>query len=479
MLKTPITTEYMISSRLRCSRLSPALKRYASSNIKSTPILRKPTFNVKHIIENQELYVDSIKRRANPKTMHSLNFILNTRPEYLEKSTEIERLKNERNKISKQFSKKDKSGSISDETKLKLTELKVEIQKLTENFNELERCIFESWEQLPNLLDPTVPKNPEKGEIVDFINGESENQITESRPSSDEFDHKKIGEELGIIDFQNASKVSGFSWYYLIGEGAMLEQALIQYGLSKARKAGYKMITPPTLVKTEMVNACGFKPKDKNEENHVYNLDKYDLALTGTAEIALAAFHSSGLIDVSEKPIKYVGLSRAYRAEAGSRGKDTKGLYRVHEFNKVELFHFTTAERAQQELEDLKTFQIGIIGELGLSAKMINMPTSDLGSPAMKKYDCEAWMPGRGNWGELTSSSNCGDYQSRRLGIKYRPAKGEKSAYVNTLNGTCVAVPRVIVAIIEQNYDSKTKSITIPEVLRPFMDGKDKITKNI
>ena len=282
------------------------------------------------------------------------------------------------------------------------------------------------------------------------------------------------------MHFNIAARISGSSWYYLVGDGALLEQALIQYGLSKARVNGYTMIIPPSIVKNEIISACGFKPNDQNGEQQVYQLTNDDLSLIGTAEIPLGAYHSSSTFPSSQNyPIKYVGISRSYRAEAGARGSDTKGLYRVHEFTKVELFHFTTPDKAAQELEDLKNLQISIIEDLGLSAKMINMPSSDLGAPALKKFDCEAWMPGREGWGELTSCSNCSDYQSRRLGIRYEDGKDEnKLKYIHTLNGTCVAIPRVIVAIMEQFYDPATESIIIPKVLRPYMDDKERIYQN-
>lgn len=455
------------------------LRRWASSAAKSTQTLKKPNMNIKHILENKQQYIDSIQRRENPQVMESLNYLVESRSDYVNVQSKIDAFKHERTKLSQGMIQlklsKTPNAIIAKKISQQLGDIKTELKDLTDKYNEYQEKIAYHWDQIPNLLDTSVPQDPLQGEIVEFINGQSEQQIMESRPVSDKFDHKSIGEKLGIVDFGTASRISGFSWYYLLGDGALLEQALIQYGLKRARQHGYKMITPPTLVKPEVVNACGFKPKDVNESNHVYDLAKHDLALTGTAEIALAAFHSSETLSADAFPMKYVGVSRAYRAEAGARGKDTKGLYRVHEFNKVELFHFTNKNNSEQELEDLKSFQVEIIKELGLKAKMINMPTTDLGAPTMKKYDCEAWMPGRGDWGELTSSSNCGEYQARRLGIRYKAE--DKMEYVHTLNGTCMAVPRVIVAIIEQNYDPETESIVIPEVLRPYMDGKERITK--
>lgn len=443
------------------------------SSFKSTTSLRKPIFDIKGIVANEELYRESILRRGGSQDiLNDLSFVIKNRPEELSLIHKINSLKNERTKLGEEMRK-----TKSDEIRNRLTSIKEETRSLESALESLSERIHNSVENLPNLLDETTPSDPENGEIANFVNCESEENAIElfkhKKP-----DHKEIGERLNIMDFKTASRISGSSWYYLIGDGALLEQALVQYGLSKARKNGYKMVVPPSIVKSEIVNACGFKPKDQNGEQQVYDLTGDDLSLTGTAEIPLGALHSSTVFQNSQQfPIKYVGVSRSYRAEAGARGKDTKGLYRVHEFTKVELFHFTTPENSKFELEQLKELQLEIIRDLKLSAKFINMPTTDLGAPALKKYDCEAWMPGRGSWGELTSCSNCGDYQSRRLGIRYEDSN-KKINYTHTLNGTAIAVPRLIVAIIEQFYDPASESILIPEVLRPFMDGKERISKN-
>lgn len=451
-------------------------RRFASA--KATSSLRRAEPNIKEIIENKQVYEESIKRRCTNR-LEPLQYIVENREKQQDIFKEIEGLKRKRAEYSNESMRRKKGGnehklSISDDDLVKeLKEIKGKLKDLSSLNDSLTSRIYDSWDEIPNTLDSSVPVDPNEGEIVEYINFKANEDIKTLTPNK-EFDHKTIVDKMGIADFNKASRVSGFSWYYLLGDGALLEQALIQYGLSKARKHGYKMITPPTLVKKEIVEACGFKPKGTNEAKHIYDIENQDLSLTGTAEIPLGAFHSNEELEGS-LPKKYVGISRAFRAEAGARGADTKGLYRVHEFNKVELFHFTTAENSKQELEDLKEFQTEVIKELGIKAVMINMPSSDLGNPAMKKYDCEAWMPGRGAFGELTSSSNCGDYQSRRLGIKYRPSHNEKLQHAHTLNGTCIAVPRVIIAIIEQNFDIETKSIRIPEVLKPWMDGKDRI----
>lgn len=434
---------------------------YASAN---SSALMRAQLDISGIIANKDMYRESIARRELPEeTTKSLDFIVNFRKRQLELGDLVNSMRHERAQLGKIMKTPERSDSIKD----KLLSLKNMLKPLEMELRELTERMYSHAESLPNLLDPTVPNGPE--EIVNYINCSSVEDAENLLPASDAFDHKDIGVRLGILDFSVALRVLGHSWYYLIGDGALLEQALVQYALKKARQAGYKLVVPPSIVRSDVVHACGFKPKDQNGEKQVYTLEDENVSLTATAEIPLGALHSSSTI---ERPVKYVGVSRSYRAEAGARGKDTKGLYRVHEFTKVELFHFTSGDRSTAELEDLKNFQVDILNSLGIRAKMINMPTNDLGSPALKKYDLEAWMPGRAKWGELTSCSNCGDYQSRRLGVKL------DGVHAHTLNGTAMAVPRVIVALIEQNYNPEKDAILIPNVLREYMDGKEWITKD-
>ncbi|KAI5956723.1 DIA4 [Candida jiufengensis] len=454
---------------------SKLLLRYASTGTKNSSTLLRAQLDLNNITTRSEEYKSSIKRRQLPNSLiQDIDFITKNRPILSQTYTKINTLKRERNELADKIKNKDENSEV---LKNRLKDIKNEMKPMEKFVKELQEELYSKAEALPNLLDDSVPQSETQEELVAYINTSPE-EASSFNKSDSKRDHKSIGERFGIVDFTTASRIAGSSWYYLIGDGALLEQALIQYGLSKARSIGYKMITPPSIVKSEIINACGFKPNDQNNEKQIYQIENEPRALTGTAEIPLGAYHSSTIFSSNTKfPLKYIGISRAYRAEAGASGKDTKGLYRVHEFTKLELFHFTTMEKSKEELEEIKDFQLQIIKELGLKARLLNMPTSDLGSPAMKKYDIEAWMPGRGSWGELTSSSNCGDYQSRRLGIRYN-VSDEKIGHVATLNGTCMAIPRVIVAIIEQFYDPELDIIKIPEVLRPYMDGKDVITKN-
>ncbi|CAL1188592.1 unnamed protein product [Candida parapsilosis] len=448
--------------------------RFGSSAAKNTSILLRAQLDLADVVQRSNEYKESITKRQLPKSLiDDVDYIVKTRPMQSSTYTKINTLKRERAELAEKVQKKEPNV---DEIKRRLGEIKNEIKPLEKLVKELQEEIYSRAEALPNLLDPTVPKSETQEELVQYINTTSD-EVSGFADSDSTRDHKTIGEQFHLFDFATASKISGPSWYYLLGDGALLEQALVQYALSKARQHGYTMVIPPSIVKSEIVRACGFKPNDQNNEKQIYQIEDEPRSLTGTAEIPLGALHSSTIFPSSTKfPIKYSGVSRSYRAEAGASGKDTKGLYRVHEFTKVELFHFTTLEKARDELEDIKNFQVKVIEELGLKARLLNMPTSDLGSPAMKKYDIEAWMPGRGSWGELSSSSNCGDYQARRLGIRFT-GKSDKATHVATLNGTCMAVPRVIVALIEQNYDKENDVIRVPKVLVPFMDGRDIITK--
>lgn len=441
------------------------------NSFKSTTALKKPVFDIKDIIARQEEMRSSILRRGT-NNLDDLEFLIKSRPVELSLQKERNDLIHQRKELSANSLQllKAKPSPEKDALLQQLQDLKTRISDKELELNAMALQTHRLAESLPNWIAPDVPMDPVNFEVHLCINGISVEEIEALLPTT-EHDHKSIGESFKLMEFAKAAKVSGMSWYYLINDGALLEQALVQYALSKARAAGYKMVVPPSIVKTEIVSACGFKPRDQNGEKQVYRIEGEPLSLTGTAEIPLGALHS---LEIMKSPAKYVGVSRSYRAEAGARGKDTTGLYRVHEFTKVELFHFTTAQNSEKELEDLRELQTSIISELGLKAKMLNMPTTDLGAPALKKYDCEAWMPGRGSWGELTSCSNCGDYQARRLGIRRYNAE-DKLEYVHTLNGTAMAVPRVIVAIIEQFYDELTNTIAIPAVLQPFMDGKDRI----
>lgn len=376
--------------------------------------------------------------------------------------------------------------------------LKAELSGIEEKEAKLQEEMEQLAQDLPNLSSTETPVGSE-AQIIEYINDHPE-------PKPDSSDrvwrsHVHIGAELGILDFAGAAQTSGWGWYYLIGEGAMLEQALVQYALNVARKRGWRAVSPPSLVYSHIASACGFQPRDQNGEQQVYGIEQAEkdkakppLVLAGTAEIPLAGMKANHTFEDSDLPLKTVGVSRSYRAEAGARGVDTKGLYRVHEFTKVEMFAWTLPENNDDEhfstvpegsnsdavFDEMISIQKEILQSLGLHCRVLEMPTQDLGASATRKRDIEAYFPSRrekdDGWGEVTSTSICTDYQTRRLHTRVRIEKaGRKLDFPYTLNGTALAVPRVLAAILENHWDEKNATVAIPEVLRPFMGGLEVI----
>ena len=278
-------------------------------------------------------------------------------------------------------------------------------------------------------------------------------------------DHLELGELLGAIDMERGTKVSGSRFYFLTGIGARLEIALMNLALDRALQAGFTPVIPPTLVRPEVMQGTGFLGKHSAE---VYHLEDDDLYLVGTSEVPLAGYHMNEILDLSRGAKRYAGWSTCYRSEAGSYGKDTRGIIRVHQFNKLEMFVYTTPEDAEAEHLRLVALQEGMMQDLGLRYRVIDVAAGDLGSSAARKYDIEAWVPTQYGFRELTSTSNCTTYQARRLDIRYRP-EGAKTQPVATLNGT-LATTRWIVALLE-THQRDDGSVAVPEVLRPFLGG--------
>jgi seryl-tRNA synthetase len=384
-----------------------------------------------------------------------------------------------------------KQGIIDEAKKLKGELGAIEAQEA-----QLQEEIEGLAQDLPNLSSTHTPVGTEP-EVVGYINKDMApaNRHTDLAWKS----HVDIGQELGILDFSGSAQTSGWGWYFLVGDGALLEQALVQYALGVARRRGWKTVAPPSLVYSHISSACGFQPRDQNGEQQIYAIEqsvkdksKPQLALAGTAEIPLAGMKANQTLDEAQLPLKTVGVSRCYRAEAGARGADTKGLYRVHEFTKVEMFawskpdnagddHFTASNAANSEsiFEEMLSIQEEILQGLGLHCRILEMPTTDLGASATRKRDIEAFFPSRREkdegWGEVTSTSMCTDYQSRRLHTRTRI--NGKLEFPHTLNGTALAVPRVLAAILENHWNEENRTVTIPEVLQKFMDGQTRIEK--
>jgi seryl-tRNA synthetase len=280
-------------------------------------------------------------------------------------------------------------------------------------------------------------------------------------------DHSELGALLGAIDLERGAKVSGARFYFLTGVGALLELALVNLAMQQALAAGFTPVIAPALVRPEAMEGTGFLG---SHEPEVYRLRDDDLYLVGTSEVALAAMRSDEIIDGGALPLRYAGFSSCFRREAGSYGQDTKGIIRVHWFDKVEMFSFVPPEDAQAEHRRLLAWEQEFLAKLELPYQVVDIATGDLGSSASRKYDCEAWFPSQGRYRELTSTSNCGTFQSRRLGIRYRTAEGP--APVATLNGTLCAIARTIACLLEVHQQADG-SVRVPEALRPYLDGRE------
>lgn len=285
-------------------------------------------------------------------------------------------------------------------------------------------------------------------------------------------DHVELGTSLDIIDFDTASKVTGSGFYYLKGDGVLLELALVRYALEFLSKRGFTAWFTPDLALSKFYLGTGYIPR--GDEAQTYVVENTDLGLVATAEVTLAGVHSDEVLMGADLPKLYSGYSHCFRQEAGAYGKYSKGLYRVHQFTKVEMFVYCKPEESKSMHEKLLKVEEELWQSLGVPYRVLEMCTGDLGAMASKKYDLEAWMPGRGDWGEVTSTSNTTDYQSRRLGIKFRRDDG-KTEYAHTLNGTAIATSRAIIAILE-NYQTKEGTVKVPKVLRKYV-GKKEIKK--
>ncbi|MEJ1089433.1 serine--tRNA ligase [Microbacterium sp. Mu-80] len=326
--------------------------------------------------------------------------------------------------------------------------------------NEAAEAAASALERVENVIIDGVPAGGEE----DFVELRRVGEIPtyEFEPR----DHLELGELLGAIDMERGAKVSGARFYFLKGIGARLEIALMNLALDKALANGFTPMIVPTLVRPEIMQGTGFLGEHADE---VYHLDKDDLYLVGTSEVPLAGYHKDEILDLNDGALRYAGWSTCYRSEAGSYGKDTRGIIRVHQFNKLEMFVYTTPEAAEAEHERLVALQEEMLTSLGLSYRVIDVAAGDLGSSAARKFDIEAWVPTQGAFRELTSTSNCTTYQARRLDVRYRPEAAGKTVNVATLNGT-LATTRWIVALLE-THQQADGSVTVPEVLRPYLGG--------
>lgn len=411
--------------------------------------------DIKFIRENQELIKQNCQNRH---VKVDVDFLIGLDHEIRGVKTILEGHRARRNTVSKTKP----TPQVIEEMKL----LGQEIKKAETHLTDLETRYRELLMQVPNLTHPDTPVGGEDNFKVLF----------QTEPNKFDFepkDHEQLMLDLDLIDFERGAKVAGAKFYFSKNDLVRLNQALINYGMDIVTKHGYTLLETPDMAKVEILEGIGFNPR--GNETQVYSVENTDLCLIGTAEITVGGFHANEVLDLSQGPKKYVALSHCYRTEAGAYGRTSKGLYRVHQFTKLEMFVYCRPEESEAMHKEILAIEQEIADGLGFPYRVIDIASGDLGGPAYRKYDLEAWMTMKNDYGEITSTSNCTDYQARRLNIKYKNEAGE-SEFVHTLNGTAVVLSRFPIAILE-NFQNADGSITVPEVLRPYM-GKDKIKKH-
>jgi len=330
---------------------------------------------------------------------------------------------------------------------------------------EVEEAAKQLIMQLSNLLDTDAPIGGEE----DFVTIEHIGTPRDfTKDGFEPKDHVELGKLLGAIDTERGAKVAGSRSYYLTGSGAMLEFALVNYAISSALKNGFTPVIPPVLVNPSAMEGTGFLGQ---AAENVYRIEKDDVYLVGTSEVPLAAMHMDEILPADKLPMRYAGYSSCFRREAGTYGKDTRGIIRVHQFDKVEMFSFCKPEDAKEEHKRLLKWEKDFLNAMEIPYRVIDVASGDLGSSATRKFDIEAWIPTQGAYREVTSTSNCTEYQARRLNIRYKDAEGTKA--IATLNGTLVAIPRMIVAILE-NHQNADGTVNVPAALQPFL-GRTKL----
>ncbi len=420
--------------------------------------------DIKHLKENLQIHKDNIAARsmtANPEKALKLYENRNSI------QTRLDELRRERNENAAKM-----KGKLEADLRNQLIEqgkkLKQEIPAAEEEFRRLNEEMMQELERIPNLAHPDAPIGKEEKDNLQLRSWGDIPQF--SFPPKD---HVELATELDLIDFETAAKVSGAKFYYLKNEAVILELALIRFALDRLKNHGFIPMITPDIAREEIAAGIGFQPR--GEESNIYTIEGTGTCLIGTAEITLGGYNADTVLDAEQLPLRLAGVSHCFRREAGAAGQFSKGLYRVHQFSKVEMFVSTTPEDSEAEHQRLCSIEEEIFQALEIPYRVVDTCTGDLGAPAYRKFDLEAWMPGRGehgDWGEVTSTSNCTDFQARRLNARFKTAD-EKPRLVHMLNGTAIAISRAIVAILE-NFQQEDGSIVMPKALIPYT-GFDRI----
>jgi len=423
--------------------------------------------DIKLIRENPKLVKNNLMKRGDLENLRMLDELIDFDRKWRQHLTELNELRHERRLITTEIAALKKKGKDANKELSKAKKIDTEITALEKQVNECEQKVHYYLMRLPNLLHESVPTGKDDNDNVQV---RSWGEIPKfSFPAKD---HINLGLSLDIMDIERAGKIAGARFFYLKREGVFLDMALMNFALEEMVKKGYTPIEPPFLMRREPYEGV---VAISDFEDVLYKIEKEDLYLIATSEHPMAAMFMNEVLKTEDLPLKLVGVSANFRKEAGAHGKDTRGIFRTHQFNKIEQFIFCKPEDSWKMHEELIQNAEELVQKLGLPYRVVNDCTGDIGTVAAKKYDIEAWMPAQNAFREIISCSNCTDYQARRLNIKYREKEGEPpKGFVHTLNSTAIATGRTIVAILE-NYQQKDGSVGVPEVLRKYMGGIKKI----
>ena len=389
-----------------------------------------------------------------------------------EKLTQVQDLNRQANEYAKTIGKardNDERERLKDRARL----LRDEKDAAQKEHDALEAELIELQRRIPNMAHADAPVGGDDKANLEILRGRTEPRDFDFPPR----DHVELGQMLDLFDFEAGAKTTGHGFYFLKNDAVLLELALQHFALGILREEGFTLTTTPDLARNDILEGIGFNPRGK--ETQIYSISGTDLSLVATAEITLGGFLSGQTLRDDQLPIKMCGVSHCFRTEAGAHGQTTRGLYRVHQFTKVEMFAFTLPEQSDETLLYFRDLECRLFDELEIPYRVVDTATGDLGGPAYRKFDLEAWMPGRGEageWGEVTSTSNCTDYQARRLNIRYKTAGEKGTRFVHTLNGTALAMSRAIIAVLE-NYQQADGSVVVPRVLRSIV-GRDRLREN-
>lgn len=420
--------------------------------------------DLKFVRENPEVVEEAIKKRGGQVSLDQFLALEKQRRQLLQ---EVEQLRNRRNVVSKTIAQKKRAGEDVQDLIEQMRVVSQQIKELDDRLKAVEEDIQKALLNIPNIPHPSVPVGQSSEDNVEVRRwGEPRRFSFEPKP------HWEIAEKLGILDFERAGKVSGARFTFYRGLGALLERALINFMLDlHTQEHGYVELFPPFLVNSDSMTGTGQLPKFAQD---MFKVEDHDLYLIPTAEVPVTNIYRDEILDGSQLPIYHCAYSACFRAEAGAHGRDTRGLIRQHQFNKVELVKFTTPETSYEELEKLTHDAERVLQLLGLPYRVVVLCTGDLGFSSAKTYDLEVWLPSFNEYKEISSCSNFEDYQARRANIRFRSEPKAKPRYVHTLNGSGIAVGRTVAAILE-NYQNEDGSVSIPEKLQPYMRGIKKI----